>query len=202
MTEQAQHHPDARTASARSRARTQVMLSGSSRLPFVLRRLRTERGLSFRALSRRCGLSDPALWYLEHGRVRPRRSALRFIALGLDPDRADEITGDLVTAAGVDLAPDTDGTWRWRRRRYEACVLAGTAPLPADIQWRIDAFRVAGEARRRADALLWRGGGLDDAAGLAEAQRLLGVAQELEAKAGPPFTLRIGRHELRFGFGW
>lgn len=163
--------------------------------------LRAEFGLSYRGLAARTGLTAPSLHALEHGRIRPRRVTLRFLALGLDPDRADELEARLVAAAGAEVAPDTEGSFRWRQRRYQACVLAGTAPLPTHITRPLALHRGANAAVAQAYAVLARPGALDDAAMLDEASRLFDQARRLHAEAGPPVILYIGKHRISTGFG-
>lgn len=163
--------------------------------------LRTEFGLSYRGLAARTGITGPSLHALEHGRIRARRVTLRFLALGLDPDRDEEIEARLVAAAGGDLAPDTDGARRWRQRRYHACVLAGTAPLPVEIARPLALHRAADAAEAKVRALMGRPGALDDVAQLEEMLRLHAQARRLRAEAGPPVILDIGGRRISAGFG-
>lgn len=180
------------------RARAHVMPNS---LGAELGALRAEFGLSYRGLAARTGISAPSLHALEHGRIRPRRVTLRFLALGLDPDRDEEIEARLVAAAGQDVAPDTEGASRWRQRRYHACLLAGTAPLPISIARPLALHRAAEAAARKGYAVLDRPGALDDPDALDQASRLFERARGWRAQAGPPVILYIGAHRISAGFG-
>lgn len=54
--------------------------------PSPLERLRFERGISQRELSRRTALSRTTLWQIESGQVRPHFATVMIIAAALDVD--------------------------------------------------------------------------------------------------------------------
>lgn len=88
----------------------------------LLRHLRTEAGVSTRALASRSAVARSTITRLEAGQRRPRPAMLAALAHGLDPARAAELTEHLAAAAADSLRPDTEGGTRRlsrRRRRRE-----------------------------------------------------------------------------------
>lgn len=83
----------------------------------LLRRLRTEAGLSVRALADRSTVAESTIERLEAGTRRPRPATLGAIAYGLNPARAVELAELLAAAAGPSLRPDTAAGLRQRARR-------------------------------------------------------------------------------------
>lgn len=60
---------------------------------------------------------------------------VRFLAIGIDPDRADEIQARLMAVAGAEgVAADTPGSWSRRARYHRRAILAGDAPLPEKVR--------------------------------------------------------------------
>jgi transcriptional regulator with XRE-family HTH domain len=100
----------------------------------VIRQLRVERGLSTRELARRSTLARSTITCFEAGQLHPRRSALVVLAAGLDPDHSAEILSQLIAAAGDQMAPDTGGWQRYRRRRIRRALVAGTIPVPGQLK--------------------------------------------------------------------
>ncbi len=165
-----------------------------------MRALRTQRGLSTRALARRSAAARTTIQRLERGQLRPRRTLLSAVAMGIDPDRQKEILEQIATAAGESVAPDTDGTRRWRRRRIERGILAGEVPLPAKIARRLALHQEADRLWLASMALLDKPGALDSAEMLDESIRLHEESRRLREAAGPPISLWIGRHRITRGW--
>jgi transcriptional regulator with XRE-family HTH domain len=115
---------------ARLDAMDQVLIE----LGALIRRLRTERHLSTRRLAVRSGLARSTVTRLEAGQLHPRQSTLASLAVGLDLVRCSEILDQLVAAAGAEMAPDTPGWQRYRRRRIRRGLRAGTIPVPEDVR--------------------------------------------------------------------
>lgn len=171
------------------------------RLGALVRELRTERGLSERALARRSATARSTVTRLEHGQLRPRYSLLTALALGLDVDRQKEVLGQLVAAAGDAIVPDTDGTQRWRRKRLERAILRGDAPLPTRVQRALDLHRAADALWIREAAILDDPANLDDAQALEECLRLGEQRQRLREEAGAPVSIWIGKVRIAAGWG-
>jgi len=158
-----------------------------------VRVLREDAGLSALALARRSAVAPNTVYRLQGGQLRPRLSLLSALALGIDPDRQHELLARLAAAAGGAVAPETGGWWRYRRRRLERGILAGTTPLPSGLA---DALRL----HREADAA-WASGMamLRQPARFGEGERLLDESLRLRAEAGPPVSLKVGKHTIRGG---
>jgi len=162
---------------------------------------RTAAGLSERSLARRSAVARSTVTRLEHGQIKPRWSLLSALAVGIDPDRPKELLAQLVAAAGDDIAPESDGWRRYRRRRMERGILRGDVPLLITIAEGMRLHRAADEAWRAGTAVLNGPGALDDVAALDEALRLLDQSRALRERAGPPFALHIGKVRISVGFG-
>src|SRR5208282_3639525 len=89
----------------------------------LLRELRLAAGLSERALARRSAVARSTVTRLEHGQIRPRRSLLSALAVGIDPDRTRELREQMVATAGDDIAPESDGWRRYRKHRLDRGIL-------------------------------------------------------------------------------
>ncbi|MFW5415712.1 helix-turn-helix domain-containing protein [Nocardiopsis sp. CNT-189] len=83
----------------------------------LLRRLRTQRGLSVRGLANRAVLAASTVSRLERGRRRPRPVVLAALARGLAPADPEPVREVLAAAAGASLRPDTEAGVRAHRRR-------------------------------------------------------------------------------------
>jgi transcriptional regulator with XRE-family HTH domain len=175
--------------------------TGRTAAGHLARELRLAAGLSERALAHRSAVARSTVTRLEHGEIRPRRSLLQALAVGLDPDRTKELRERLVAAAGDDIAPESDGWRRYRRRRLERGILAGRVPMPSKVADGLRYHRAADAAWSAGVAILHRPGALDDAAALEQANRLLEESRVLRDLAGPPFTLHIGRVRIQVGLG-
>ena len=139
---------------------------------------------------------------LEHGQIRPRRSLLQALAVGLDPDRPKVLAAQLVEAAVADLVPESDRWRRYRQHRLEReMILRGDVPMPADVTRRLQLHRAADTVRAQAMAVLHRPGALDDADALDQALALLERSQVLRDQAGPAMSFRIGKVRLTVGMG-
>lgn len=165
----------------------------------LVRTMRTAAGLSERALATRSAVARSTVTRLEHGQLRPRRTLLSAIAVGIDPDRPKELIAQLVAAAGNDIAPESDGWRRYRRRRMERGMLRGDVPLPTKVAAGIRLHRAADAAWQAGTAILHRPGALDDADALDEALRLMDESRTLRNRAGPPMTLHIGKVRITVG---
>lgn len=107
----------------------------------VLRKARTSRRLSCRALARAAGCCDRTVGRIESGERRPRESMLRALTRVLDADGAGKLAEQLIAAAGDSLRADTPAGIRARRRRTRAAerrarvdvVKAQTLPVPRRI---------------------------------------------------------------------
>lgn len=109
---------------------------GVAAVAVLARSLRLQAGLSTRELAARSGLARSTITRLEAAQLRPRRSMLAVLAVGLDPGRRRELLSRLVDAAGGDMAVDTPGWRRYRRRRVGRAVRNGALPVPAGlIRW-------------------------------------------------------------------
>jgi len=166
----------------------------------LLRELRTADGLSERALARRSAVARSTVTRLEHGQIRPRRSLLQALAVGLDPDRPKALAAKLAEAAGGDLVPESD-RWRYRQHRLERGILRGDVPWPSKVAEGIRLHRAADAARASAMAILHRPGALDDADALDQALELMKLSRALRDQAGPSMTLHIGRVRIPAGIG-
>jgi transcriptional regulator with XRE-family HTH domain len=151
----------------------------------LVREMRTAAGLSERALARRSAVARSTVTRLEHGAIRPRRSLLSALAVGIDPDRQKELLGQLAAAAGDAIAPESDGWRRYRRRRLERGILAGRVPLPSKVADGLRFHHEADAAWEAGMAILHRPGALDDARALDQANRLMAEAWVLRERAGP-----------------
>lgn len=171
------------------------------RLGALVRSLRSAHGLSTRALARRSASARSSIQRLERGTMRPRRSLLSAVALGMDPDRQKELLEQLEAAAGGSVAADTDGTRGWRRRRLERGILNGSVPLPAKLARGLELHRKADQLFAREMALLDQPGAFDDAAVLEEALRLSEEHRKLRDQAGAPIVFHVGRQVIRAGWG-
>ena len=175
--------------------------AGQTAVGHLARELRLAAGLSERALARRSAVARSTVTRLEHGQIRPRRSLLSALAVGIDPDRQKELREQLVAAADGDIAPESDGWRRYRRRRLERGILAGRVPMPSKVADGIRFHRDADAAWQAGMAILHRPGALDDARALDEANRLLAESRVLRDQAGPPMTLYIGKVRITVGVG-
>jgi hypothetical protein len=137
---------------------------------------------------------------LEGGALRPRRSLLSAVALGLDVDRQRELLAVLVTAAGDAVVPESDGWRRYRRRRIERGILAGEVPLPTKLQRALDFHRAADALWQRESAIFDIPGALDDTQALDELLRLGGERRRLRELAGSPVTLYVGKRRITAGW--
>jgi transcriptional regulator with XRE-family HTH domain len=167
----------------------------------LVRSWRMAAGFSERALARRSAVARSTVTRLEHGQIRPRRSLLSAVAVGVDPDRPKELLAQLVAAAGDDIAPESDGWRRYRRRRMEKGMLAGRVPLPTKVTDGLRLHRAADAAWHTGMGILRRPGALDDAQALDEALQLMDEARSLRDQAGPAMLVRIGKVEIRAGWG-
>ena len=113
----------------------------------------------------------------------------------MNPDDPKVICEQLPTAAGDSVAPDTDSTQRWRRRRMERGILAGEVPLRLAPAFEL--YRAADALWHREVALLGRPGAMNGAAVLDEALRFGEQRRELREHGGPPIVFHVGRHTLR-----
>ena len=192
-------------AASRTRVmRGQLDVPGGHRLQYLgalVRDLRTERELSERALARRSATARSTITRLEHGQLRPRYSLLTAVALGLDVDRQKEVLGQLLAAVGDAMAPETDGTQRWRRKRLERGILRGDVPLPTRVQRALDLHRAADALWIRENAILDDPANLDDARALEECLRIGEQRRRLREEAGPPVSLWIGKVRITAGWG-
>lgn len=168
---------------------------------YLARELRLAAGLSERALGRRAAVARSTVTRLEHGQIRPRRSLLSALAVGIDPDRPKELIAQLVAAAGDDIAPESDGWRHYRRRRMERGILAGRVPLPSKVADGLRLHRAADAAWTAGMAILHRPGALDDARALEQALQLMAEARVLRDQAGPPIALHIGKVRITAGIG-
>ena len=107
----------------------------------------------------------------------------------------------MVTAADGDIAPESDGWRHYRKRRLDRGILAGRVPMPTKIADGIRLHQAADAAWRAGEAILHQPGALDDAAALDEAIRLMNESRALRERAGPPFTLHIGKVRISVGLG-
>jgi transcriptional regulator with XRE-family HTH domain len=138
---------------------------------------------------------------LEAGERRPSPSLLCWLAGALDPEDPKALTERLIEAAGASLARDTPGKQRhWYRLAMRAFV-AGHRPLPADLAREIALRTEISRLRSAAFGAIGEPGVLDDGARLHQINLALDEARRLEQMAGPPFILRFGPHEFRYGFG-
>lgn len=101
----------------------------------LIRTLRTEAGISTRALAARSAVARSTITRLEAGQRRPRPAMLAALAHGLDPDRATEFAHRLEAAAGESLRPDTEGGTRRIARRRQRRL--------REVDRRVDAQRAA-----------------------------------------------------------
>jgi transcriptional regulator with XRE-family HTH domain len=176
--------------------------AGQTAVGHLARELRLAAGLSERALARRSAVARSTVTRLEHGQIRPRRSLLSALAVGIDPDRQKELREQLVAAASDDIAVESDGWRHYRRRRLERGILAGQVPMPSKVADGIRFHRAADAAWQAGMAILHRPGALDDNAALDEANRLLAESRALRDLAGPPMTLYIGGKTIRIGWAF
>ncbi|HEY2238868.1 MAG TPA: helix-turn-helix transcriptional regulator [Streptosporangiaceae bacterium] len=181
------------------RSRAQVMRNDHRPVGALVRRLRLAAGLSMTDLGRRSTIPVATISRLEVGQLRPRRSLLSAIALGIDPDTQSEHVAELVAAAGGDAALAADGRWPdYRRRRITEGILRGDVPLPSKLARRIQLHQAADAAQRAADSLMPRA--LDDAETLHEMTMLLREATRLRELAGGTVELHLpGGRVLRAG---
>jgi hypothetical protein len=168
-------------------------------LGVALRALRDDFGLSSRQLARRAGVARSTITRLEAGQRRPRRSLLSVVAWGLCPDAAAAIGAVLIAAAGAHLADESPWSPRTRWRRLHRALMSKAAPLPGALRQRAADHIAADMAWHQATTILDRPGVVNDAAALAECRHLMDRATQLRAAAGPPFSLRIGRHTTSYG---
>jgi transcriptional regulator with XRE-family HTH domain len=166
----------------------------------LVRRLRLAAGLSMTDLGRRSTIPVATISRLEHGQLRPRRSLLSAIALGIDPDHQAEHLAQLVDAAGGDAALAADGRWPdYRRRRIADGILRGDVPLPSNLARRIQLHQAAAAATSAADALMAQARTLDDES-FHEMTQMLREATRLRELAGPPVELHLpGGRVLKVG---
>jgi transcriptional regulator with XRE-family HTH domain len=168
---------------------------GPPALAALARSLRKEAGLSTRQLAARSTLARSTITRLEAAQLRPRRSMLTVLAIGLDPARARELLGQLVEAAGDDMAEDTPGWRRYRRRRIRRGLLAGTVPVPADVAARMQLHQSSQALLRQVRTLqasrsFWR-----DPDTMDLAHQMMARAEALRAEAGPWITVsQIQKH--------
>ena len=167
----------------------------------LARELRIAAGLSTCRLATRSTVPRATISRFETGQIRPRRSLLDVLAMGIDPDRQKEIISRLVDAAGGEDALAADGKWaRYRWRRIERGILAGEVPLPSKLARGIELHRQADEMWLRSMAITDQPGALDDTEALDEAIRLHDESSRLRELAGPPIVLYIGKHVIRAGW--
>lgn len=168
----------------------------------LARELRTAAGLSTCKLARRSTIPCATISRFETGQIRPRRSLLSAIALGIDPDRQKEMIGQLVDAAGGEDALAPDGRWaHYRRVRIERGILAGEVPLPSGLARSLELHRQADALWLRSVTITDAPGAMDDAAVLEEAIALHDESRRLRELAGPPIIFHIGKHTIRAGWG-
>lgn len=130
--------PAARAADRLPRARVRYaaayggnVASDGQTLAALLRQLRTGCGLSVRRLAERAVVDRRTIQRFERGQLRPRPSTLGRIAGALDPDRRAEILGQLVAAAGENIAEDNAAWSQYAAARVSEALRAGLVPLPA-----------------------------------------------------------------------
>jgi transcriptional regulator with XRE-family HTH domain len=168
---------------------------GPPGLAALARSLREEAALSTRQLAVRSTLARSTITRLEAAQLRPRRSMLTVLAIGLDPGRARELLDQLVEAAGDDMAEDTPGWRRYRRRRIRRGLLAGTVPVPADVAARLQLHQSSQALLRQVRTLqasrsYWR-----DPDTMDLAHQMMAQAEVLRAKAGPWISVnQIQKH--------
>ena len=167
----------------------------------LLRRERRAAGYGTRRLAMAVACARSTITRLESGQQRPRECTLRYIASVLDPDHPCPLADRLVAAAGASLRPDTPGTIRQHRIRANAAILAGRRPLSSDLTRRLLLHRRADAAAREAGRLVDTPGALDDPVLLDRILALRETACALRSQAGPPVTLRVGKVEIRAGWG-
>ena len=173
--------------------------AGAAAAGQLVRDYRTAAGFSERTLARRAAVARSTVTRLEHGQLRPRRSLLSALAVGLDPDRPKDLLAQFAEACGDDIAPESDG-WRHHRRRImERGILRGDVPMPTELSRRIRLHQGADAAWREAMTILHRHGALDDAEALGEANRLMALSGELRDQAGGGITMYIGKVRMTFG---
>jgi transcriptional regulator with XRE-family HTH domain len=174
---------------------------GLPRLAALVRAGRIERGISTRGLASRAAVARSTIQRLERGQLRPRRSLLSAVALGLDVDRQRELLAELVAAAGDAVTPESDGWRHYRRRRLERGILAGEVPLPTKVQQALDLHRAADALWVRQSEILDAPGAWDDARALDECLRLSAERRRLREQAGPPVLMYIGKRRISVGWG-
>jgi hypothetical protein len=162
----------------------------------LARGLRLGAGLSQRGLARRSAVAKSTITRLEAGQLKPRASLLSAVALGINPDRQRELAAELAAAAGDAIKAEGEGWWRYRQRRLERGILAGTTPLPATLETALRLHRAADVAWSSAMALLHLPETVES---LREADRLFGEAARLRAQAGPPVSVRVGKRRITGG---
>jgi transcriptional regulator with XRE-family HTH domain len=104
--------------------------NGGQTLGALLTRLRAESGLSVSRLAGRAVTDRRTVQRLERGQLRPRRSTLTRIAWALDPERRPEVLGQILAAAGDDIAPEHEGWSRYKTSRVNAAMRAGQLAMP------------------------------------------------------------------------
>ena len=162
---------------------------GAAAAGALARSLRLEAGLSTRRLAARAAVAKSTVNRLEAGQLRPRRSMLAVIAIGIDPDRAVELTGQLVAAAAGDLAEDTPGWRRYRRRRVGRGLRSGVIPVPASVAKQLRMHQAADDALRQVMQLQAQPGFWSDPRNGELADRLIEQAEAVRAKAGPHVSI-------------
>jgi transcriptional regulator with XRE-family HTH domain len=167
----------------------------------LVRAERLSRGLGTRRLAIRASVARSTVQRLEAGQLRPRRSLLSALALGLDADEQRALLVRFIAAAGGEDALAEDGRWpHYRRRRHELGILAGTTPLPAALDRGLKLHRQAEALTRRSLAILDEPGALEGIRRLDEAHRLHVEADRLRGQAGPPVVLHVGGRRISVGF--
>jgi transcriptional regulator with XRE-family HTH domain len=173
--------------------------AGVAAVAALARSLRLEAGLSTRLLAARSGLARSTITRLEAGQLRPRRSMLAVLAVGLDPGRPRELLDQLAAAAAGDMAEDTPGWRRYRRRRVGRALRSGALPLPAEVARRIRMHRAADEALRQVAALQRQPDFMGDLKVAEMADELIRRAEGIRAQAGPRMTVASLQRQLTEG---
>ena len=172
---------------------------GVTAVAALARSLRLEAGLSTRQLAVRSGLARSTITRLEAGQLRPRRSMLAVLAIGLDSGRPRELLGQLAGAAGADMAVDTPGWRRYRRRRVGRALRSGALPVPAEVARRIRMHQAADQALGQVAMLQKQPGFLGNLEVAEMADKLIRQAEKIRAEAGLRVTVASLKRHLTEG---
>jgi len=162
-------------------------------LAALVRELRAEASLSTRQLAIRSTINRSTIMRVQAGKLQPRKSMLAALAWGIDPDHAPEILEWLVAAAGDQMAAETSGWRRYRKRRLNRRMRARTVPLQAEVE----RHQAADAFEREAMALQRRPGFWRDRNAMQQAHDMLTLAAQIRAQSGPRVTAVQARHRVR-----